>query len=211
VTATKVIAATRLLPGKKNKHLTPAGLRIKNMANDITITGTVQIVFDRIDTQGTNGTFSKRDIVVRTDEQYPQDIAVQFTQDKCDFLDNYKPGDRVVIAYNLRGKLGGWTNPQGEVKYFNTIQGWKINKERAEGQAQTTPAATQPAAPSAPAAPGQKVYVHTDKTFTKEQYLATPGWTVDLLVAQKKGHWQTTPAAPVAPAQVQLGDDGVPF
>jgi hypothetical protein len=28
----------------------------------------------------------KRDVVVTTDEQYPQHISVQFVQDKCDLL-----------------------------------------------------------------------------------------------------------------------------
>lgn len=167
------------------------------MANEVTITGTVQVVFDRVDTPSSNGTFSKRDIVVRTNEQYPQDIAVQFTQDKCDLLDMYKPGEEVTIAYNLRGKPGGWTNPQGEVKYFNTIQGWRI--QRTQAQTGQQPAAGQPAAPAAPAP--VKRYVHTDTQFTEATYLATPGWTHEILVAQGKGRWETAPAAP-APAAV---------
>jgi len=80
---------------------------------------------------GTSG-FKKRDIVVTTDEQYPQHILVQFVQDKCDILDNYKVGESVVVGINLRGRE--WTNPQGETVYFNTIQGWKINKQDASKQ-----------------------------------------------------------------------------
>ena len=72
---------------------------------------------------GTGG-FKKRDIVVTTDEQYPQDILVQFVQDKTDLLNNYKVGDSVKIDINLRGRE--WTNPEGKTVYFNTIQGWKI-------------------------------------------------------------------------------------
>lgn len=71
--------------------------------------------------------FKKRDLIVTTDEQYPQHISVQFVQDKCDILDNYKTGDNVVVDVNLRGRE--WTNPQGETVYFNTIQGWRIAKE----------------------------------------------------------------------------------
>ena len=70
------------------------------------------------------GTFKKRDVVVTTDEQYPQHISVQFVQDKCDLLNNIEVGQNVTIGINLRGRE--WTNPQGEVVYFNTIQGWKI-------------------------------------------------------------------------------------
>ena len=75
---------------------------------------------------GSSG-FKKRDLIVTTDEQYPQHISVQFVQDKCDILDNYKTGDNVVVDINLRGRE--WTNPQGETVYFNTIQGWRISKE----------------------------------------------------------------------------------
>jgi hypothetical protein len=68
---------------------------------------------------------------------------VQFVQDKCDLLDNFKVGEAVKIDINLRGRE--WTNPQGETVYFNTIQGWRIGKLQAE-----TPAAGQ--TPPMPAA-----------------------------------------------------------
>ncbi|MCB0461315.1 MAG: DUF3127 domain-containing protein [Flavobacteriaceae bacterium] len=74
-------------------------------------------------TFGTNG-FRKREIVVTTEEQYPQHIMVEFVQDKTDLLNNYQVGQQVKININLRGRE--WTNPQGEVKYFNSIQGWRI-------------------------------------------------------------------------------------
>jgi len=74
-------------------------------------------------TFGTNG-FRKREIVVTTEEQYPQHIMVEFVQDKTDLLNNYQIGQQVKISINLRGRE--WTNPQGEVKYFNSIQGWRI-------------------------------------------------------------------------------------
>lgn len=73
---------------------------------------------------GTSG-FKKRDVVVTSDEQYPQHILIQFVQDKCDLLDKYKVGQDVVIDVNLRGKE--YINKQGETAYFNTIQGWRIS------------------------------------------------------------------------------------
>ena len=82
---------------------------------------------------GTSG-FKKRDIVVTTDEQYPQHILIQFVQDKCDILDKYKVGQSVTVGVNLRGRE--WTDPQGAIKYFNTIQGWKINAEEVVEEAQ---------------------------------------------------------------------------
>jgi translation initiation factor IF-3 len=94
--------------------------------------------------------FKKRDIVVTTDEQYPQQILVQFVQDKCDLLNNYVVGDNVKIDINLRGRE--WTNPQGEAVYFNTIQGWRIGKEQAENAGTQTQQPPMPTvAPFAPA------------------------------------------------------------
>ena len=72
---------------------------------------------------GQNG-FQKRDLVITTEEQYPNDIIIQFTQSKCALLDNLRIGQIVKIHFNLQGRE--WTSPQGEVKYFNTVVGWKI-------------------------------------------------------------------------------------
>ena len=70
------------------------------------------------------GTFKSRNVVVTTEEQYPQHISVQFVQDKVGLLDTFTEGQKVKVSINLRGRE--WGNPQGESVYFNTIQGWKI-------------------------------------------------------------------------------------
>ncbi|HEU0125916.1 MAG TPA: DUF3127 domain-containing protein, partial [Flavobacterium sp.] len=75
-----------------------------------------------------------REVVVTTEEQYPQHILIEFTQDKCDLLSSYKQGDAVKVSINLRGRE--WVNPQGETRYFNSIQGWRIERLAAEGQGQ---------------------------------------------------------------------------
>lgn len=72
---------------------------------------------------GSNG-FIKREVVITTDEQYPQHILVEFIQDKCDLLNGYEVGQDVKISVNLRGRE--WINPEGVAKYFNAIQGWRI-------------------------------------------------------------------------------------
>ena len=74
---------------------------------------------------GSNG-FRKRELVVKTQEQYPQSILIEFVQDKVDVLNNYEVGQSVEVGINLRGRE--WVNPQGETKYFNSIQGWRITK-----------------------------------------------------------------------------------
>lgn len=72
---------------------------------------------------GNNG-FRKREVVISTEEQYPQHILVEFIQDKCDLLNGYAVGQDVKISINLRGRE--WVNPEGIAKYFNAIQGWRI-------------------------------------------------------------------------------------
>ena len=84
---------------------------------------------------GANG-FQKRDLVITTEEQYPSDIIIQFTQSKCALLDNLQVGQRVNVHFNLQGRE--WTSPQGEVKYFNTVVGWKIELIQTTNVAQHT-------------------------------------------------------------------------
>jgi len=94
------------------------------------------------DTQsfGSNG-FTKREVVVTTEEQYPQMIMIEFVQDKCALLDNFQVDQNVKISINLRGRE--WVNPEGVAKYFNSIQGWRIEAVE-NGGAQGAPAETAP-------------------------------------------------------------------
>jgi hypothetical protein len=85
------------------------------------------------ETVGQNG-FQKRDLVITTEEQYPNDILIQFTQQRCDLLNNLKVGQNVRVHFNLQGRE--WTSPQGEVKYFNTVLGWKIELIQTKNVAQ---------------------------------------------------------------------------
>ena len=88
------------------------------------ITGKIKWV-DEVKTYGSNG-FRKREIVITTQEQYPQNIIIEFVQDKCELLDSYQIGQDVRIGINLRGRE--WVNPEGQTKYFNSIQGWRIDQ-----------------------------------------------------------------------------------
>ncbi len=91
------------------------------------VIGTVKVI-NQEQTFGEKG-FRKRELVVTTDEQYPQSILIELVQDKCDLINNFKVGDKITVSINLRGRE--WTNPQGEVKYFNSIQGWRIEAAQA--------------------------------------------------------------------------------
>lgn len=100
-------------------------------------------VIGETQTFGANG-FRKRELVVTTEEQYPQHIMIEFVQDKTELLNNYQVGQQVKININLRGRE--WVNPQGETKYFNSIQGWRI-----ENLQQDTSSGDMPPVPPAEA------------------------------------------------------------
>ena len=82
-------------------------------------------VIDDTKEYGRNG-FQKRMVVITTEEKYPQDLAVDFVQDKTNLVDGYNIGDKVKVGINLRGRE--WVSPQGETKYFNSINAWRIEK-----------------------------------------------------------------------------------
>ena len=74
--------------------------------------------------------FVKAELIVETDGEYPQPINIEFTGDNTDFLAKLSVGDLVKVFINLRGRE--WTSPEGVVKYFNSIQGWKVDILQSE-------------------------------------------------------------------------------
>jgi single-strand DNA-binding protein len=78
------------------------------------------------ETQNVSAKFQKREFVLEVqDGNYPQFIQLEFTQDNCDKLNDFKVGHSVDVDINIRGRE--WTSPSGEVKYFNTLQAWRIS------------------------------------------------------------------------------------
>ena len=119
------------------------------------IQGRVKQIFPS-QTMGQNG-FEKRDLVIITEDIYPQTIIIQFTQQRCDLLDSLQVGQNVKVYINIRGRE--WTNPQGETKYFNTIEGWKIEVIQTTNVANQQPvqqAPQQPVTQAATAPPPQR-------------------------------------------------------
>ena len=80
------------------------------------VVGKIKVINE---TQTFDSGFQKREIVVTTEETYPQDIKLEFTKDKCSILDQYKVGQSVTVAFNLRGN-------EYNGKYYVNLQGWKI-------------------------------------------------------------------------------------
>ena len=65
--------------------------------------------------------FKKRELVIETDEKYPQSVPVEFVQDKIELLEGINEGDTVTVSYNLRGRE--WNG-----KYYVNVQGWRLEK-----------------------------------------------------------------------------------
>lgn len=100
-----------------------------------TLNGKIKVLKDE---QVVSDKFKKREFVVTDDSsQYPQDVLFQLTQDRCDLLNSFSVGSPVTVHFNIRGRE--WTSPTGEVKYFVSLDVWRLeadnNTAPAEGDA----------------------------------------------------------------------------
>lgn len=88
-----------------------------------TLKGELKVIGD---VQQISDSFKKREfVVVDASGQYAQTIMFQAVQDRVDLLNNFKLGDNVEVTFFLRGRE--WTNPKdGVVRYFNSLDAWKI-------------------------------------------------------------------------------------
>ena len=106
------------------------------MTNQFQMTGVIKFIGD---TAQVSEKFKKREFVVTElsdkDSKYDQHIAFQLTQDKCDLINSFGTGQSVKVSFNLRGRE--WVSPQGETKYFNTLEAWRVETE--EGSAVPQP------------------------------------------------------------------------
>ena len=114
------------------------------------VTGTLKA---KMDIKQVSEKFKNRDFVITEhSSQYPQQISLQLVQDKCALIDNFNVGDELKVTFNLRGRE--WSNPQGEVKYFNTLEAWKVEKIGSGAPASSSATKTPAAAAKVPASAG---------------------------------------------------------
>lgn len=92
------------------------------------VTGVIQTMSWNV----TAGTATKSIVKIQTQEQYPQVYEVDFFGDKQNLISTFRQGEVVTIGINLRGRE--WTSPQGEVKVFLSLNGWKINHAQQQPQ-----------------------------------------------------------------------------
>lgn len=113
------------------------------------VVGTLKVKFE---TQKVSDRFQKREFVLTTEANtpYPQYVTFQITQDKCSMLDQFSEGDELRVQFNLRGRE--WNGPNG-IKYFNTLDAWRV--EKVQGGS----------APAGNAAPAQNTASAPSPTF----------------------------------------------
>jgi len=92
------------------------------------LSGTVKTVGE---TKQITDTFKKREFVVSTEDQYPQHVLLQLVQDKCNLADPLRIGEKVTVNFDVQGRE--WRSPQGEIKYFVSLNAWKITQEPIGG------------------------------------------------------------------------------
>jgi single-stranded DNA-binding protein len=99
-------------------------------------------LYKKFDTQQIKDTFKKREFVLEyTDNpMYPQYVNFQLVQDKVDMIEPFQEGQTLKVEFNLRGRE--WRSPQGDMKYFNSLDAWRIQpvqQEQPQGSGGNTP------------------------------------------------------------------------
>ena len=99
-------------------------------ANAFDVVGKLHVAYE---TKQVSERFSKREFVIEVaDGKYPQFVSFQLTGDRVNALDDFRVGDQVRVTFNLRGRE--WCNPQGEVKFFNSLDVWKLEAARSTNE-----------------------------------------------------------------------------
>jgi len=101
-------------------------------------------LLEKYDTQQVTDRFQKREFVIEFAEnpQYPEFVKFELIQDRVSLIDSFEPGQSLKVHFNLKGRK--WTDRQGEVKYFNSLQAWRV--EGAEAGSAGAPPAPDPEA-----------------------------------------------------------------
>ena len=93
------------------------------------VTGIVQQIDEP---QVISDKLTKRQIVLTVGDKYPEPIAFEAVNDRCDLLDGLTVGQELTAYYNLRGRE--WNG-----RFFVNLSLWKI--EAAGTTSQAAPAA----------------------------------------------------------------------
>lgn len=85
------------------------------------------VILEIGETENFTSGFKKREIVIKTEDEYPQDIKIDFIQDNCEKLDSFVDGESVMVAFTIVGNLY-------KGKYYTNLRGIAIGEKVIEGE-----------------------------------------------------------------------------
>lgn len=102
----------------------------------MTITGTLHRKEKAV---SINEKLTKREFILKHAENptYPEFLKFELVNSNCDQLDSFDLGDELSIEFNLKGRE--WTNPEGQIKCFNSLQAWRIQRHGAGPKTEPNP------------------------------------------------------------------------
>lgn len=87
------------------------------------ISGKLKETFEE---QSFSSGFRKREFVITTQEQYPQDLKFELVNDRCADLNNYKKGDELNVQFDIRGN-------EYQGKYYVNLRAWRLDAGKGAG------------------------------------------------------------------------------
>jgi hypothetical protein len=87
--------------------------------SELKLNGTIKMIGE---VQNFDSGFVKREFVITTKEQYPQDVKFEVVKEKATDFEKYnKVGDNVDVKFNVRGN-------EYSGKYYVSLQAWHVAK-----------------------------------------------------------------------------------
>lgn len=89
--------------------------------------GRVKLIMEK---QTFSSGFTKREFVITTQDDYPQDIKFECVKERCALLDALQPDDRVTVSFSIRGN-------EYKDRYFVNLQAGQVDKQNEDGSSIT--------------------------------------------------------------------------
>ena len=107
------------------------------------IKGKIKVLFDR---QDFPSGFFKRDFVITTNDQYPQDIKFGALKERVEQLDGLSVDDEVTVKFDVKGR-------EYNGNYYVDLNAWRIERGASSQAAQVDAQADQSSQDSPAPAP----------------------------------------------------------
>jgi len=91
--------------------------------NSYEMVGIIKVIMDE---QSFPSGFSKREFVITSEEEYPQDIKLTLTKERAKLLDVLKTGERVKVSFGIRGN-------EYKERYYVDLNAFKVEQLDVDG------------------------------------------------------------------------------